>query len=138
MRPSLPAIGGLEGVGEVYTVGPRVKLLSPGDWVIPSPLSSGKLLNSIHLNVKGFLISKKQHRHNFKRIFFWRLGTWQTYVVKEESAWHRIDKRCPIEYAATITVNPLTALRMLEDFVDLKPGSTLLILHLSKSKDHII
>ncbi|CAH8364373.1 unnamed protein product [Eruca vesicaria subsp. sativa] len=91
VRPSVPAIGGLEGVGEVYTVGPRVKSLSPGDWVIPSPLSS---------------------------------GTWQTYVVKEESAWHRIDKRCPIEYAATITVNPLTALRMLEDFVDLKPGDS--------------
>lgn len=28
-----------------------------------------------------------------------------------------------IEYAATITVNPLTALRMVEDFVNLKSGS---------------
>lgn len=27
-----------------------------------------------------------------------------------------------MEYAATVTVNPLTALRMLEDFVSLKPG----------------
>uniref|UniRef100_A0A1J3IGM5 Enoyl-[acyl-carrier-protein] reductase, mitochondrial n=2 Tax=Noccaea caerulescens TaxID=107243 RepID=A0A1J3IGM5_NOCCA len=91
VRPSLPAIGGQEGVGQVYTVGSRVKFLSPGDWVIPSPLSS---------------------------------GTWQTYVVKEEGAWHKIDKMCPIEYAATITVNPLTALRMLEDFVDLNSGDS--------------
>lgn len=50
------------------------------------------------------------------------LGTWQTYVVKEESVWHKIDKACPMEYAATITVNPLTALRMLEDFVVLNSG----------------
>ena len=28
----------------------------------------------------------------------------------------------PMEYAATVTVNPLTALRMLEDFVSLKAG----------------
>lgn len=29
----------------------------------------------------------------------------------------------PKEYAATITVNPLTALRMLEDYVALNPGT---------------
>lgn len=28
-----------------------------------------------------------------------------------------------MEYAATVTVNPLTALRMLEDFVQLNPGT---------------
>ncbi|KAL0436500.1 UNVERIFIED_CONTAM: Enoyl-[acyl-carrier-protein] reductase, mitochondrial [Sesamum radiatum] len=89
VRPPVPAIGGYEGVGEVHSVGPAVKGLGPGDWVIPSPPSS---------------------------------GTWQTYVVKEQSVWHRIDKSTSMEYAATITVNPLTALRMLEDFVDLKSG----------------
>ncbi|ESQ37445.1 hypothetical protein EUTSA_v10002573mg [Eutrema salsugineum] len=91
VRPPVPAIGGYEGVGEVYTVGSKVNGLSPGDWVIPSPPSS---------------------------------GTWQTYVVKEESVWHKIDKTCPMEYAATITVNPLTALRMLEDFVSLNSGDS--------------
>ncbi|KAK9123774.1 hypothetical protein Sjap_013376 [Stephania japonica] len=49
-------------------------------------------------------------------------GTWQTYIVKEENVWHKINKNVPIEYAATVTVNPLTALRMLEDFVDLNSG----------------
>ncbi|CAA7038201.1 unnamed protein product [Microthlaspi erraticum] len=91
VRPPVPAVGGYEGVGEVYAVGSRVNGLSPGDWVIPSPPSS---------------------------------GTWQTYVVKEESVWHKIDKTCPMEYAATITVNPLTALRMLEDFVVLNSGDS--------------
>lgn len=51
-------------------------------------------------------------------------GTWQTFVVKEQNAWHKIDKSTRMEYAATITVNPLTALRMLEDFVDLKSGTS--------------
>ncbi|XP_010426005.1 PREDICTED: probable trans-2-enoyl-CoA reductase, mitochondrial [Camelina sativa] len=91
VRPPVPAVGGYEGVGEVYAVGSKVNGLSPGDWVIPSPPSS---------------------------------GTWQTYVVKEESVWHKIDKACPMEYAATITVNPLTALRMLEDFVNLNSGDS--------------
>ncbi|XP_058206987.1 enoyl-[acyl-carrier-protein] reductase, mitochondrial isoform X1 [Rhododendron vialii] len=89
VRPQVPAVGGYEGVGEVHSLGSSVKDLSPGDWVIPSPPSS---------------------------------GTWQTYIVKDQSIWHKIDKGMPIEYAATITVNPLTALRMLEDFTSLKSG----------------
>lgn len=52
-------------------------------------------------------------------------GTWQTYIVKEESVWHKIDKCAILQYAASITVNPLTALRMLEDFVDLKSGDAI-------------
>ncbi|KAK4370387.1 hypothetical protein RND71_009862 [Anisodus tanguticus] len=52
-------------------------------------------------------------------------GTWQTYVVEDQSLWYKIDKNTPIEYAATVSVNPLSALRMLEDFVALKPGDTI-------------
>ncbi|KAF3627217.1 putative trans-2-enoyl-CoA reductase, mitochondrial [Capsicum annuum] len=52
-------------------------------------------------------------------------GTWQTYVVEDESLWYKIDKSTPIEYAATVSVNPLSALRMMEDFVALKPGDTI-------------
>ncbi|XP_049385846.1 enoyl-[acyl-carrier-protein] reductase, mitochondrial-like [Solanum stenotomum] len=52
-------------------------------------------------------------------------GTWQTYVVEDHSLWYKIDKNTPIEYAATISVNPLSALRMLEDFVALKSGDTI-------------
>ncbi|KAK8990495.1 hypothetical protein V6N11_009194 [Hibiscus sabdariffa] len=92
VRPQVPAVGGYEGVGEVYSVGSAVKGLSPGDLVIPSPPSS---------------------------------GTWQTYVVKDHDTWHKISKDSPIEYAATITVNPLTALRMLEDFTTLRAGAVL-------------
>ncbi|XP_022870175.1 enoyl-[acyl-carrier-protein] reductase, mitochondrial [Olea europaea var. sylvestris] len=92
VRPPVPAVGGYEGVGEVHSVGSAVKGLSPGDWVIPSPPSS---------------------------------GTWQTYIVRDQNVWHKIEKSTPIEYAASIAVNPLTGLRMLEDFVDVKSGDTI-------------
>lgn len=38
--------------------------------------------------------------------------------------WHKVSKDVPMEYAATITVNPLTALLMLEDRVTLNSGTT--------------
>ena len=43
-------------------------------------------------------------------------------MVKEESAWCKVRKDIPVEYAATAFVNPCTALRMLEDFVTLTEG----------------
>ncbi|XP_071719828.1 enoyl-[acyl-carrier-protein] reductase, mitochondrial-like [Rutidosis leptorrhynchoides] len=49
-------------------------------------------------------------------------GTWQTHVVKDKSFWHKVDKGTPAEYAATVTINPLSALRMIEDYVNLKSG----------------
>lgn len=52
-------------------------------------------------------------------------GMWQTYIVKEQSIWHKINKDTPVEYAATVSVNPLTSLRMLEDFVDLNSGDAI-------------
>lgn len=56
VRPPVPAIGGYEGVGEVYAVGSKVNALSPGDWVIPSPPSSGILLDDVpHRTIQVFL-----------------------------------------------------------------------------------
>lgn len=52
--------------------------------------------------------------------------------MKEETVWHKIDKDVPMEYAATINVNPLTALRMLEDFVKLSPGPVSLACYITK------
>lgn len=89
MRPTVPAVGGTEGVGVVVAVTPGVRNLKVDDWVIPS------------------------HPH---------LGTWRTHIAKEESAWSKIGQDIPMEYAATVSVNPCTALRMLKDFVDLEAG----------------
>ncbi|CAK9204357.1 unnamed protein product [Sphagnum jensenii] len=52
------------------------------------------------------------------------IGTWRTYIAKEESAWCLVAKDVPEKYAATVSVNPCTALRMLQDIVDLKPGAS--------------
>lgn len=57
------------------------------------------------------------------RIFFPGAGTWQTYIVKNQSVWHKVDKGVPLEYAATITVNPLTAFLMLEHCISLNSGT---------------
>ncbi|XP_074304051.1 enoyl-[acyl-carrier-protein] reductase, mitochondrial-like [Silene latifolia] len=92
VRPQPPAVGGYEGVGQVYAVGNAVNSLSPGDLVIPFPPS---------------------------------FGTWQSYIVKDQSVWHKINKDTPKEYAATVTVNPLTAFAMLQDFVRLHPGDAI-------------
>lgn len=51
VRPKVPAVGGYEGVGEVYSVGSAVKGLAPGDWVIPSPPSSGRFSFSSSANL---------------------------------------------------------------------------------------
>ena len=45
VRPPVPAIGGYEGVGEVQALGSAVENFSVGDWVIPSPPSSGTFFN---------------------------------------------------------------------------------------------
>jgi len=52
------------------------------------------------------------------------LGTWASYLCTNEHNMMRISNDVPIAQAAMICVNPLTALRMLRDFIDLEPGDT--------------
>lgn len=61
---------------------------------------------------------------------FWS-GAWQTYIVEEEGFWHKIHKNTPVEFAATVSVNPVSALRMLNEFVTLKPGKSIFFVYLS-------
>lgn len=49
-------------------------------------------------------------------------GTWRTEALAHGDAVLPVAKDIPIEAAATISVNPCTALRMLHDFVQLQPG----------------
>lgn len=50
------------------------------------------------------------------------LGTWRSGGVFKEEGWHRVPPRLSDEAAATLCINPLTALCMVEDFVGLKAG----------------
>lgn len=49
-------------------------------------------------------------------------GTWRTAGNFAESAWHAVSPDLSLADAATLTVNPGTALLMLEMFEDLQPG----------------
>ncbi|XP_062557084.1 enoyl-[acyl-carrier-protein] reductase, mitochondrial [Armigeres subalbatus] len=54
------------------------------------------------------------------------LGTWRSYALYKESNLMRVPGSIGIAEAATITVNPCTAYRMLKDFVSLKAGDTVI------------
>ena len=89
----LPAVGGNEGVGIVEEVGPQVRSLEPGNWIIPA-------VNA--------------------------LGTWRTELRAEEDDLIRVPSDIGVASAATISVNPGTAYRMLKDFEDLHPGDVVI------------
>lgn len=53
-------------------------------------------------------------------------GTWRTHAVCPESELQRITSGLNVVAAATLTVNPCTAYRMLKDFADLEPGDVVI------------
>ena len=52
-------------------------------------------------------------------------GTWRTFAAVDENHWYRVPSDLPLSTAATLSINPPTALRLLEEFVDLKPNDTI-------------
>ncbi|KAL9980556.1 hypothetical protein ACROYT_G009158 [Oculina patagonica] len=94
LKPSLPAVGGNEGVGEVTEVGSEVQNLSTGDHVV---LQADQCL-----------------------------GSWCRHLVVLEHQVLKIPAGLPVEAAATVSVNPCTAFRLLKDFEDLQPGDTVI------------
>ncbi|KAF9973937.1 mitochondrial 2-enoyl thioester reductase [Actinomortierella ambigua] len=92
-EPEPVAVAGNEAVGRVVTVGEDVKDLQVGDWVV--------------MGTPG-------------------LGTWRTKANFKESELTKIseadEEPISLVQAATLTVNPCTAYRMLRDFRDLLPG----------------
>ncbi len=51
-----------------------------------------------------------------------RMGSWCEACVADADQWVAVPDEIPFEQAAMLAVNPPTAWRMLEEFVDLKPG----------------
>ena len=49
-------------------------------------------------------------------------GTWTTHKVCDQSALTKVRNDISVEGAATMMINPASALRMLEDYVQLKEG----------------
>ncbi|XP_039714640.1 enoyl-[acyl-carrier-protein] reductase, mitochondrial isoform X4 [Pteropus medius] len=54
------------------------------------------------------------------------LGTWRTEAVFSEEALIRVPSDIPLQTAATLSVNPCTAYRMLMDFEQLQPGDSVI------------
>ncbi|XP_020815681.1 enoyl-[acyl-carrier-protein] reductase, mitochondrial [Drosophila serrata] len=54
------------------------------------------------------------------------LGTWTTHAVYNEDQLLAVSNKVGVAEAATVTVNPCTAYRMLKDFVKLSPGDTVI------------
>jgi len=54
------------------------------------------------------------------------LGTWRTHGVFNHSDLLAVPSDIKPEYAATVSVNPATAYRLLEDFQDLQPGDVII------------
>jgi len=53
-------------------------------------------------------------------------GTWRTDSFVDADALCKVPNNIPVEYAATMAVNPCTAWRMLEDFVTLQSGDVVI------------
>ncbi len=53
-------------------------------------------------------------------------GTWQTLNIMNERDLVKVPNNIPVVSAATLTVNPRTAYRMLVDFEELNPGDTVI------------
>jgi trans-2-enoyl-CoA reductase len=51
------------------------------------------------------------------------LGTWRGVIVAPEKRFVKIDSNVGLNVAATLSVNPPTAYRMLKDFVSLQTGT---------------
>ena len=54
------------------------------------------------------------------------LGTWRSHLITSQNQLQNVSKSLPINFAATLLVNPCSAYRMLQDFVPLKVGDTLI------------
>lgn len=88
MLPSLPAVGGNEGVGRVVEVGAGTKGPEVGQTVL---LPVG-------------------------------IGTWASHVVAEARKLVPLPNEADPRQLSMMTINPPTAMLMLSEFVDLKPG----------------
>lgn len=53
-------------------------------------------------------------------------GTWRSHVVESETNFIKIPNNLDKLACATLSVNPLTAYRMMQDFVKLSPGDTII------------
>ena len=108
--PPLPAVGGGEGVGAVAAVGDGVRGLHVGVRCRVAPAATLRLTR--RLASQDWVLPPAGGG--------W--GTWREAGVAPAAELRRVPNDLPLALAATLAVNPHTALRLLEDFAQLRPG----------------
>ena len=106
-------IAGNEALAEIEEVGEDGRGLAPGDWVIMGEPQQGP-------HVEPFSCARRS-------LLMLSQGTWASRAVVSASALVKVARSKPSkgrkalteEAAATLTVNPASAYRLLKDFVDL-------------------
>uniref|UniRef100_A0A2M4BRS3 Enoyl-[acyl-carrier-protein] reductase, mitochondrial n=1 Tax=Anopheles marajoara TaxID=58244 RepID=A0A2M4BRS3_9DIPT len=98
VKPTFPAVGGNECVGEVVAIG-----------------GGGGGVGSASLKVGDRVVP-----------FATGLGTWRSHAIYSAGQLMKVPAGIGVAEAATITVNPCTGYRMLKDFVSLQPGDTVI------------
>lgn len=53
-------------------------------------------------------------------------GTWRTHAVCDAAAVTKVSASLPVQFAASVSINPCTALALLDDFVSLQKGDTII------------
>lgn len=96
----------------VYGVTPKLPAVGGNEGVA--------VVTDVGANVKGLVAGDWviPYRSGF--------GTWRTDAVAKENELVKIANDIPAAYAATLSVNPATAFRLLSDFEDLKPGDVIM------------
>ena len=110
--PPLPAVGGGEGVGPVEAVGEGVRGLDTGVRDAAARVASRRALTR-RLASQDWVLPPAGGG--------W--GTWRAAGVAAASTLRRVPNDLPLALAATLAVNPHTALRLLDDFAPLRPGA---------------
>ncbi|ESO93307.1 hypothetical protein LOTGIDRAFT_119678 [Lottia gigantea] len=100
IKPSLPAVAGNEGVGEILEVGGAVQDHQVGERVIYSVADRSQCQLGA--------------------------GTWRQFSIVNETNIIKVPSNISLIGAATLAVNPCTAYRMLKDFVKLKTDDVII------------
>jgi mitochondrial enoyl-[acyl-carrier protein] reductase / trans-2-enoyl-CoA reductase len=102
----------LNMVEGVYGVRPKLPAVGGNEGVA--------VVTAVGSNVKKFAVG------DWAIPFRAGFGCWRTEAIAAEDELIKVSNDIPVEYAATLAINPSTAFRLLRDFEKLKPGDVIM------------
>jgi len=145
IKPPLPAIAGNEGVGVVEACGESVQSLKVGDWVVPADAAQGTWRSElvlpgkcmpphavcvcicVYVCNKNYACMSQAHNQCLTSLLAYPPSHRHLHHLRSScdtpaDKLLRVPHDIGLAAAATLTVNPATAYRMLHDFAHLKKG----------------